>query len=385
MVDHTNTTIESRKKPHWIPLVFISVYHVGLLVGLPLYLMSTTPSSTLLWLTGGLWIATLISITTGYHRLYSHVTYKAANRIPEAFFLFFGTVAGQGSALKWSHDHRLHHRHVDTDKDPYGTPKGFWHSHMLWLFWTPPVWQDRIVKDLTANPWVAFQHKYYGLLFLLSNVVIVAVAGWATGDFAGALVLLFLLRLFLGHHCTWFINSIAHIWGSKPYSSEHSAVNNAVIAFLTFGEGYHNYHHTFAGDYRNGVRWYQFDPSKWLIWSMSKIGLATGLRRINSLTIKKRLLVADRRLLLEHLEGIVHIETEHLVDRVEQASHALTEKIADLKAATDRYKAMKGQAAKKELAGLKLRIKAYRRSLSRDMMAWKSLCNSVLKLDPAVA
>ena len=93
------------KKPHWTPLVFITLYHVALVVALPLYLATSSPSSTLLWLTGGLWIATLISITTGYHRLYSHVTYKTKTP-PEWFFLFFGTVAGQGSAMKWSHDHR---------------------------------------------------------------------------------------------------------------------------------------------------------------------------------------------------------------------------------------------------------------------------------------
>ncbi|MGD8413628.1 MAG: fatty acid desaturase [Candidatus Latescibacterota bacterium] len=376
-------TAAERKKPHWIPLLFIPAYHIALLITLPLYLMSNVPSATLLVLSFVLLTATLMSITCGYHRLYSHVTYKTKT-LPELFFLFFGTVAGQGSAMKWSHDHRLHHRHVDTDKDPYGTPKGFWHSHMLWLFWEPPEWQERIVKDLAANKLVAFQHKYYGILFLLSNALIVLVAGLALGDLFGALVFLFLLRLFLGHHCTWFINSIAHIWGSKPYSTEHSAVNNAIIALLTFGEGYHNYHHTFAGDYRNGVRWYQFDPSKWTIWILSKLGLATGLRRINSLTIKKRLVVADRRLMLEHLEGLVHIDTEHFVEKIEQTSHKLSERIADLKTATERYRQLKGKAAEKELRSLKLRIAAYRRGLHRDMETWKQLCNTVLKLEPAV-
>ncbi len=373
-----------KKKPHWVSAVFISAYHLALLVALPAYMLSTTPSVALLALTCVLWVATLISITTGYHRLYSHVTYKTRSA-PELFFLFFGTVAGQGSALKWSHDHRLHHRHVDTDKDPYGTPKGFWHSHMLWLFWEQPAWQERIVKDLAANPLVAFQHRYYGQLFVLSNILIVVVAGFVFGDFFGAFVFLFLLRLFLGHHCTWFINSIAHIWGSKPFSSEHSAVNNAIISFLTFGEGYHNYHHTFAGDYRNGVRWYQFDPSKWLIWTLSKVGLASRLRRINTLTIKKRLLIADRRLLLEHLEGIVHAETEQLVERIEQISNAVTQKLSDLKKTTDRYKQLKGQAAEAELKALKMRIAVYKRGLSEDMHAWKQLCNSVLRIDPTVA
>jgi hypothetical protein len=108
------------------------------------------------------------------------------------------------------------------------------------------------------------------------------------------------------------------------------------------------------------------------------------LRRINSLTIKKRLVVADRRLMLEHLEGLVHIDTEHFVEKIEQTSHKLSERIADLKTATERYRQLKGKAAEKELRSLKLRIAAYRRGLHRDMETWKQLCNTVLKLEPAV-
>ena len=105
----STATIMRKKKLHWVPLVFITAYHVALFVALPIYLLSNAPSAAMLGLTFALWTATLTSITAGYHRLYSHVTYRT-RRLPEAFFLFFATVSGQGSALKWSHDHRLHHR-----------------------------------------------------------------------------------------------------------------------------------------------------------------------------------------------------------------------------------------------------------------------------------
>ena len=92
------------------------------------------------------------------------------------------------------------------------------------------------------------------------------------------------------------------MWGSQPYSTEHTAVNNFILSFLTFGEGYHNYHHTFAGDYRNGVRWYQFDPPKYFIWALSKVGLAKNLKTVNKITIKRNLIAADRHLMVERLQ-----------------------------------------------------------------------------------
>ena len=114
-------------------------------------------------------------------------------------------------------------------------------------------------------------------------------------------VLAWWTRLMVSHHLTWFINSLAHYWGEQTYSKEHSAVDNFVIAILTVGEGYHNFHHTFPADYRNGVRWYHFDPTKWTIWILSKVGLAADLRRFDSFRIKRRLLTEDRRLLIYSL------------------------------------------------------------------------------------
>jgi stearoyl-CoA desaturase (Delta-9 desaturase) len=367
---------------HWVPFVFIVGYHVALLFALPWYLMATSPPAGLLWGTAALWVMNLLSITTGYHRLYAHSTYQT-NRVVELFFLFWGTVAGEGSALKWAHDHRIHHRHVDTELDPYGTPRGFWQSHCLWMFGKQAEWQPRIVKDLTANPIVVFQDRYYGLLFTVSQVLVVWIGGLLTGDLVGAFVFLFLVRLFLVHHCTWFINSLAHIWGSKPYSTEHSAVNNFILALLTFGEGYHNYHHTFAGDYRNGVRWYQFDPPKWIIWAMSKMGWASSVRRVNRLTVKRRLLLADKKLMLEHLEQVVHGEAERLKERIEHVFDSIAESITDLKTATEHYRKLKGQTGE-EVDAMKEKIRSYRKSLSEDMRAWRDLLNHVLELQPAM-
>ena len=223
----------------WVTLTFIVTYHLLLFVTLPLYLIARTPGWTLIGGTVVLLAGSMLSITAGYHRLYAHRTYRARKPV-EWVLLFFGTLAVQGSVLRWAHDHRRHHSHLDTADDPYGTPKGFWHSHVLWMFKQSPALDARYLGDLNKNQLLVFQHRYYGWLTAGTNIVAVLAVGWIAGDLVGAFVIAFLLRLFVAHHSTWFINSLAHLWGTKPYSTEHSAVNNFILALLTYGEGYHN-------------------------------------------------------------------------------------------------------------------------------------------------
>ena len=300
---------------NWVPTVFIATYHLALFIALPLYLMAYTPSWLLMLITFIIIICSGIGITAGYHRLYSHKTYKTKKPV-EWVLLFFGTLGAQGSVIRWCHDHRRHHQHLDSDQDPYETPKGFWHSHILWIFKEGVPIDERYIKDLKERKLLVSQDKHYGVLVLLTNVLTVVAVGLVTGEWLGALVIAFLLRLFINHHTTWFINSLAHMWGAKPYSTEHSAVNNFILAFLTYGEGYHNFHHTFASDYRNGIRWYQFDPTKYLIWMLSKVGLASGLKRTDALMIKKRLVQADRKLLVEHLNEMRDSNAQALMEYV---------------------------------------------------------------------
>jgi stearoyl-CoA desaturase (delta-9 desaturase) len=367
---------------NWTALLFIAGYHVALLVALPLYLATYTPGWLLIGCSAFLWMATLMAITTGYHRLYAHRTYDVHPAI-ESVLLFFGTLSVQGSVFEWAHDHRLHHRHVDTHDDPYETERGFWYPHMLWMFKKRAGLEQKYVADLKQNTLLGVQHRYYGLLMIAANLLVVLGVGVLTGDFFGAFVFAFLVRLFLAHHCTWFINSLAHMWGSKPYATEHSAVNNFVLALLTFGEGYHNYHHTFAGDYRNGVRWYQFDPPKYVIWFMSKLGLASNLKTMDPLMIKKRLVQADRELLIEHLERLRDQHARAFMDAVETTSEKLTSTITSARAARDRYRAMlevdPGKARE-----MRRRAEELRAEFARDLKTWRRLCRLVLKMEPAL-
>ncbi|MEX0822125.1 MAG: fatty acid desaturase [Rhodothermales bacterium] len=370
------------KRLNWSALLFIGGYHLALLVALPLYLIHNSPSWLLIGCTAFLWTATLMAITTGYHRLYAHRTYNVHPAV-EAVLLFFGTLSAQGSVFEWAHDHRLHHRHVDTDEDPYETERGFWHPHVLWMFKGREDLDEKYLADLKQNRLLVLQDRYYGLLMAAANIFVFAAVGVATGDVAGAFVFAILVRLFLAHHCTWFINSLAHMWGSKPYSTEHSAVNNFILALLTFGEGYHNYHHTFSGDYRNGVRWYQFDPPKYVIWLLSKFGLASDLKTMDPLMIKKRLVQADRELLIDHLSRLRDQHAKAFMDAVEKTSDKLTSTITAAKTARDRYRAAR-DADPTRARELRQRVEELRKECTRDLKTWRRLCRLVMKMEPAV-
>jgi stearoyl-CoA desaturase (delta-9 desaturase) len=124
-----------------------------------------------------------------------------------------------------------------------------------------------------------WQHNYYWPLALVTNFGIPLLLGLMLGNIWGMLLLVGLLRLVLSQHFTFFINSLAHIWGSRPYTEANTARDNGLLALFTYGEGYHNFHHIFASDYRNGIKWWHYDPTKWLIKSLSLVGLANKLRK----------------------------------------------------------------------------------------------------------
>jgi stearoyl-CoA desaturase (delta-9 desaturase) len=242
-----------------------------------------------------------MSITCGYHRLISHNAYDA-HPVLKFAYLLFGAMALQNSALLWAASHRVHHKFIDDpERDPYCAKKGFWFSHIGWMLFNYPSGQIDLnaVKDLQRDPMIMFQHRHYLLISIGSNFLLPMAAGLLTGDFWGTLLLAGFLRLVVSHHFTFFINSLAHMWGSQPYTDKNTARDNPVIAVLTYGEGYHNFHHMFAHDYRNGVRWWQWDPSKWFINLMSWVGMSRNLKRVPWFKIQRAML--DRQ--FQHVES----------------------------------------------------------------------------------
>lgn len=238
------------------------------------------------------------AITAGYHRLWSHKTYKAHWSL-RLWFALWGAMAIQNSVLHWAAGHRRHHTYVDDyDKDPYSAKRGFWFSHIGWMLRSYDEKADDFsgIKDLQKDPIVMWQHKYYIPLVVLMNVGLPIFLGYLNGDILGSFLLIGVLRLVVSHHCTFFINSLAHIWGRRPYTDRNTARDNGLLALFTWGEGYHNFHHIFQSDYRNGVRWWQYDPTKWMIWGASKVRLASGLRRVSDFRIQKARLDMEYKL-----------------------------------------------------------------------------------------
>jgi stearoyl-CoA desaturase (delta-9 desaturase) len=274
---------------NWVTTILFTITPLAALVFVPWYGITHGYSWAAVILFVLLQWAGGLAITAGYHRLWSHRTYNAHWTV-RLFFMLFGAMSLQNSILIWSSQHRTHHRFVDdVDKDPYSAKRGFWFSHMGWILRDYPSGVNDFsnARDLERDPMVMFQHRYYLPLALFMNIAFPLLLGWAVGDVWGVFLLAGLLRLVINHHCTWFINSLAHMWGSQPYTDENTARDNGALAFFTFGEGYHNFHNIFQNDYRNGIRWWQWDPTKWLINALSAMGLADNLKTVPDLWIQR--------------------------------------------------------------------------------------------------
>lgn len=278
---------------------YISAFLVGTavvaMIGVPWYLVAYWEDfkahwgfhlayfSIMFWFAAG-------SITLGYHRLFSHLSFKASWPV-KLFTLIFGASAFEGSAIEWTTDHREHHKHVDHDEDPYNINKGFFWAHIGWLFVKfridPPF--DN-AKDLLQDKMVMWQHRNFVKIAIITSFVMPPLIGWWWGGPAtalGAFLIGGFLRVVAVQHATFAINSLCHYIGDRPYDDKVSARDSWFVALVTFGEGYHNFHHTFQHDYRNGVKPWQFDPTKWTVWLLNKFGLVTDIRRVPDQKIKE--------------------------------------------------------------------------------------------------
>ncbi len=284
----------SSKKLNWVTtLFFILTPMVG--VSGTLYVILT---HSLHWLTLVLALfyifAAGMSITAGYHRLFSHLTYKGLWPI-RLFYILFGAAAFEGSVLEWCTDHRNHHRYTDQEKDPYSVKKGLWHAHIGWLLYLDESKRNYAnVTDLAKDPLIAWQHKYYNYIAGFMCFILPALIAASWGDAVGGFFIAGALRVSLNHHFTFCINSVCHYIGKKTYANL-SARDNWIMSLFTYGEGFHNFHHQFAADYRNGIRWFHFDPSKWLIWCLSKLHLTSHLKKFDhELVIQHRLKMEEQ-------------------------------------------------------------------------------------------
>jgi stearoyl-CoA desaturase (Delta-9 desaturase) len=351
---------EQRSKILWMNALFLVLTPLAALILTPLYVLHfgvhwAEPVAMIV-----LWYLTGMGITAGYHRMLSHRAWWAPKPV-RAVLLVLGAAAWQNSAIAWCAGHRYHHKHVDTEDDPYSIEEGFWWAHMLWVMVEGKHHDDfESAPDLLDDELCQWQHRNYMWISLGFNIIVPVVLGLLTGRILGMLLWATLVRVVVVHHFTFFINSLAHMWGKRPWSKEQSARDNGVLAFFTFGEGYHNFHHTFPGDYRNGFRWYQFDPTKWTIWTLSALGLGHDLRRS---TIDRRLRKRWKTM-RERYEAQMDEWSESMREQVEAAEARLDEALRDMRSKRSEWRRKAEElhaSAREELE--RARIEAEKRAM----------------------
>ncbi|XP_072763355.1 acyl-CoA Delta-9 desaturase-like [Anoplolepis gracilipes] len=289
----------------WKKIIILIYIHLAGIYGLYLGLFHAK-LWTIIWFFA-FYNAAMLGTTAGCHRLWAHRSYKA--KWPMKLILtIFQTAAFQGCIYSWVRDHRVHHKFTDTDADPYNARRGFFFSHIGWLVINkhPDVIKKsaRIdCTDMEQDPFVIFQRKWYTYLapfccFLLPTLI----PYWAWKETMSCAWHLTICTLCLNLNMTFAVNSVAHIWGTKPYDKSISPVNNIGVSFVTLGEGWHNYHHVFPWDYKTAeLGNYVLDFATVFIDFFAFLGLAYDLRIANIDIVKKRILRNNGTTLLDKI------------------------------------------------------------------------------------
>jgi stearoyl-CoA desaturase (delta-9 desaturase) len=271
------------------------------LIGVLVPILGLCAASALAWWYGlfgwvdlglllSMYAVTMLGLTVGFHRLFTHRAFEAAKPI-QFVLVVLGSMTFQGPLLEWVGRHRRHHQHSDSEGDPHSphAPRrsGFWgrirsfgHAHIGWAFAPESHDLDRYAPDLLKSRMLRALSVMFPLWAAL-GLLIPAGIGYAVGGWWGALTGFLwggLVRVFLGHQVTWSVNSVCHLWGTRPYECGDESRNNSVVGVLAMGEGWHNNHHAFPSSARFGQRWWQVDPGYYLIQLLARVGLAWNVK-----------------------------------------------------------------------------------------------------------
>ena len=347
---------------------FMTIIPILAAVGTVWYTMKHGISSVELGIFGFMYVACGLSITAGYHRLFSHRTHKAAWPL-RLFYALFGAGAFQNSAIKWCSNHRRHHLVTDTDDDPYTVKRGFFWAHIGWVMVAEEEERVEKVQDLEGDPILAFQDRHIFLLGFLVGMVLPGAAGWfflggVTG-FLGGFIWGGLLRIVIVHHATFLINSAAHTWGTQPYSTANTSRDSPLLSLITYGEGYHNFHHTFQADYRNGHKWYHWDPSKWWIRGFSFVKMTSDLHKTPDKAIESRRMKTAYETKKIRSDGELKKNVQTLIDRLRKRYADLDAHRKALRAARKNKDGVSSQKRKRMCIALKMEIKSTKQAIAQ--------------------
>jgi sn-2 palmitoyl-lipid 9-desaturase len=252
----------------WTNVAFFAAVHA--LAFLAPWFFSWSALGLLLFLH---WLFGSIGICLGYHRLLSHRSFQVSKGLEYAI-AFIGALALQGGPISWVGAHRQHHAHTeDIHLDPYSAQRGFWWSHILWILYPRPEFFDyqiykKYAPDLARQPFYRWLDRYFLLLQVPLGVLLYALGGWSFVVYG------MFVRTVLIWHSTWFVNSASHIWGYRTFESNDGARNLWWVSLVTYGEGWHNNHHTYPHMAKSGLRWWEIDITWWSIKALQTLGLA---------------------------------------------------------------------------------------------------------------
>lgn len=268
-------------------IIYILGHHV-----LALYALYNLPSvftyRLLFELVLAIQLTGMLGITAGAHRLWSHKSFQAAWPV-RLVFMMANSAAQQGSIYHWVRDHRMHHKHTDTELDPHSIEYGFWYSHIGWLFFKRSdkfraAAREIQMGDMENDSIVMFQHRNYFVISQLFCFVLPTVYGYYVWNSPWIGYFIFgVLKWILLLHTTWCVNSVAHMWGSTPYNAQISSRQNAFTSVISAGEGWHNYHHAYPYDYRaSEFNWHgEWNPTTLLIDGLEVFGLVSNKKMGN--------------------------------------------------------------------------------------------------------
>ena len=258
------------QKIQWHTIIGVTIFHAMAVAAFFTFSWQNLAVAVVFW-----WLANSVGVGIGYHRLLTHRGFKTPKWV-EYILTFCGTLALQSGAINWVTTHRKHHAFTETDQDPHSPAKGLYHAHMGWIFQGEGQSQSetsmmRYTPDMMRDPVQRFMNKYYWMSSILLGIGLYAFGGfsmifWAIG-----------LRVVFGWQTTWLVNSVTHTWGTRRFESRDTSTNNGLVAALTFGEGWHNNHHTYPRSAKHGLTWKEIDLNWMQIWTLEKLGLATDV------------------------------------------------------------------------------------------------------------
>ncbi len=264
-----------RRGVNWKNVAIVASFH---LLAIPV--LWTFSWQNLAALLVGNWIVGSLGVGLGWHRLLTHRGFKAPKWL-EYTLSIFATMSMQDPPDKWIATHRMHHKFVDTDKDPHSARSGFWWPQIGWVVWGRAQDHDeatmkKYVPDLLKDRGHVLISRFFYVPIIVSALILFAIGGWPMVVWGVA------ARVVVGWHTTWFVNSLAHLYGKRPHDTGDLSTNNWFVAILTFGEGWHNNHHMSPSSARHGTEWYQFDMNWIAIRIFEKLGWAKNIRQFDA-------------------------------------------------------------------------------------------------------